>query len=97
MAKKVDRYQFSKKFRKEYKKLPKEIQKRFEEKLSFFLNDMSHPSLRVKRIQGTQNRWEGSVTRSYRFTFEFYSDTVIFRAIGTHEILKQAGRNKTDP
>ena len=97
MAKKVDRYQFSEKFKKEYKKLPKEIQNRFDKKLSLFLNDMSYPSLSVKRIQGTKNRWEGSVTRSYRFTFEFCDDTVIFRTIGTHETAKQAGQNKTPP
>ena len=62
MAEKIKRYQFSKKFKKEYKKLPQEIQTRFDEKLALFLNDMTHPSLRVKRLQGTRNRWEGSVT-----------------------------------
>jgi len=50
---------------------------------------MLHPSLRVKRIQGTKNRWEGSVTMKYRFTFELIEDTIIFRAIGTHDILNK--------
>ena len=89
MAQKIENYQFSKKFKKQFKGLPEEIQKAFEKKLSLFLNNRSHPSLRVKRIQGTRNRWEGSVTMSYRFTFEFLGSTVLFRTIGTHDILNR--------
>ncbi|MCL0038558.1 hypothetical protein M1N10_06070, partial [Thermodesulfovibrionales bacterium] len=82
MAKKVATYQFSKRFKKEYNKLPKEIQKAFDERLPLFLKKMSRPSLRVKRIQGTKTQWEGSVTMKYRFTFEFLKNGLIFRAIG---------------
>lgn len=89
MAKKVTTYRFSKRFKKEYNKLPKEIQKTFDQKLQFILQDMFHPSLRVKRIQGTKTRWEGSVTMKYRFTFEFLENGLIFRAIGTHDILNR--------
>ena len=89
MVEKVTSYQFSKRFKKEYNNLPKEIQKAFDEKLVLFLKEKAHPSLRVKRIQGTKNRWEGSITMKYRFTFEFLKDGVFFRTIGTHDILKQ--------
>ena len=89
MVEKVTVYQFSRQFKKEYKKLPKDIQKAFDEKLSLFLQQPSHPSLRVKRIQGTKNRWEGSITMKYRFTFEFFEDGLLFRAIGTHDILNR--------
>jgi len=88
MAKRIDSFQFSKRFKKEYKALPKGIQKTFDEKLSIFLNNMLHPSLRVKRIQGTKDRWEGTISMKYRFTFEFSESTVVFRTIGTHDILK---------
>jgi len=88
MAERVKIYQFSKRFKKEYTTLPKEIQKAFDKKLTLFLQNMFHPSLRVKRIQGTKDRWEGSVTMKYRFTFEFSENTLIFRTIGTHDILK---------
>jgi len=87
MAKRIDSYRFSKKFRKQYKTLPLEIQLAFEEKLNLFLADMLHPSVRVKKIQGTHDRWEGSVTMKYHFTFHFEADTVVFRSIGTHAIL----------
>jgi mRNA interferase RelE/StbE len=69
--------------------LPKEVQSNFDKKLSLFLENMFHPSIRAKRIQGTKNRWEGSVTMNYRFTFELVENTVIFRTIGTHDILRK--------
>ena len=94
MVKKVARYRFSEKFKKGYGKLPKETQERFDEKLALFLQDMSHPSLRAKRLQGTKDRWEGSISESYRFTFEFQSNTVIFRVIGTHDILIRESRSR---
>ena len=89
MVEKVTAYQFSKRFKKEYNRLPKKIQKAFNEKLTLFLKEISHPSLRIKRIQGTKNQWEGSVTMKYRFTFEFLKDEVLFRTIGSHDILKR--------
>ena len=89
MAKRVKAYQFSKRFKKEYNELPKEIQKAFDQKLPIFLQDMAYPSLRVKRIQGTKDRCEGSVTMNYRFTFQFSENTLIFRAIGTYDILSR--------
>ena len=87
MAKKIVGYQFSNRFKKEYNRLPQKIQKTFDEKFDLFLNNMSHPSIRAKQIQGTKNRWEGSVTKNYRFTFEFTGNSVTFRRIGTHDIL----------
>ncbi len=87
MAGQISAYRFSNNFKKQYKSLPTKIQKAFQDKLELFLYDMNHPSLRVKKIQGTKNRWEGSITRKYRFTFHFEQEIVVFRAIGTHDIL----------
>ena len=92
MAQRIRSYQFTKRFKKEYNNLPQNIQKAFDQKLRLFLEDNSHTSLRVKRILGTGDRWEGSVTMKYRFTFQFSDDTVIFRAIGTYDILQKESR-----
>jgi mRNA-degrading endonuclease YafQ of YafQ-DinJ toxin-antitoxin module len=92
MVEKVAVYQFSRRFKKEYNNLTKEIQKAFDQKLQLFLKDISHPSLRVKRIQGTKNRWEGSITMKYRFTFQYSENILIFRTIGTHDILNRESR-----
>jgi mRNA interferase RelE/StbE len=88
MAKKVTAYAFSRRFKKEYQALPKTVQKAFDDKLALLLRNTLHPSLRVKRIQGAKGQWEGSITRNYRFTFEWQGDEVLFRAIGTHDILE---------
>jgi len=89
MVKGIIGYQFTKRFKKEYQALPKEIRNNFDKKLSLFLENMSHPSIRIKRIQGTQDRWEGSITMKYRFTFELHGNKAIFRTIGTHDILNR--------
>jgi len=89
MVERIETYRFSKRFKKEYNALSKEIQTAFDKKLALFLDHTTHPSLRVKRIQGTKRRWEGSVTKNYRFTFEFIENTVLFRTIGTHDILSR--------
>ena len=87
MVEGIKHYQFSKAFKKGYKSLPDKIQKAFDHKFELLLHDLSHPSLRVKRIQGTRDRWEGSVTMKYRFTFQWDGTILIFRRIGTHDIL----------
>ncbi len=94
MVKKITTYRFSNRFKKEYAALTTTIQETFDKKFALFLNNINHPSLRVKKIKGTENRWEGSVTKNYRFTFQFSGNTVIFRRIGTHDILFREGKKK---
>jgi mRNA interferase RelE/StbE len=90
MVEKITGYEFSSGFRKDYHALPKVIRKTFDTKLTLFLNNPRHPSLRVKRLVGTVDRWEGSVTMNYRFTFRFAEGKVLFRRIGTHDMLRIA-------
>ena len=87
-------YRFSNRFKKQYRALPVEVRLAFKEKLALLLSDIHHPSLRVKKIQGSDNRWEGSVTMKYRFTFHFEQHLLVFRAIGTHDILLHNAKRK---
>lgn len=87
MVEKVTTYRFSHRFKKQYNMLPANIQRAFHAKLSLLLDDMRHPSLRIKKIQGAFDRWEGSVTMKYRFTFHLDEATLVLRTIGTHDIL----------
>ena len=95
MVEKITGYEFSNRFRKDYRALPADIREAFDTKFSLFLENPHHPSLRIKRLVGTANRWEGSVTMNYRFTFQLAEgDTegkVLFRRIGTHDILRAEG------
>jgi len=72
-------------FKKDYQQLPAHVQDIFEKKLRIFMQDMKHPSLRVKKMQGHENRWEGSISMFYRFTFEIHKDYCLFRRIGPHD------------
>jgi mRNA interferase RelE/StbE len=91
MVEKITGYEFSSRFRKDYHALPQDIRETFDTKLSLFLNNPRHPSLRVKRLIGTVDRWEGSITMNYRFTFQFAEGRVLFRRIGAHDILRIEG------
>lgn len=75
-------------FKKDFKNLPYNIQNLFEKKIKLFSENISHPSLRVKKLQGYENRWEASITMFYRFTFEIHKDYYLLRRIGPHDILR---------
>lgn len=82
------RIRFSHTFEKEFAGIPVETRQTTYEKLKLFLGDPSHPSLRVKKVKGTQTVWEMSVTMNYRITFELSEEAVILRRIGTHDVLR---------
>ena len=94
MAEKITSYEFSKRFRKDYLALPADIRDAFDTKLPLFLDNPRHPSLRIKKLVGTVDRWEGSVTMNYRFTFQLAEGAerkVLFRRIGAHDLLRSEG------
>ena len=73
------------KFKRCYSDLPAEVRKITDRKLMLFQRNPHHPSLRVKKMKGTQNIWEASITMNYRFTFELYKDVILLRIIGKHD------------
>jgi mRNA interferase RelE/StbE len=75
-------------FEKDYESLPETIKERTDKQLSLFLDNPRHPSLRIKKVKGHPNIWEGRITNSYRFTFQISGDICLLRRIGTHDILK---------
>jgi len=78
------------KAKRDFQKLPVEIQKIVEKQFRLLLNNPSHPSIRIKKIEGTKNIWEGRITKSIRFTFQIIRDTYILRRIGKHnEVLRK--------
>ena len=81
------RISLSKTFEKDYKKLPTKVQKLVDQQLLILLENYKYPSLRIKKMQGQSNIWEGRVTQTYRFTFEKRDDTYILRRVGTHPVL----------
>ena len=84
------RFEQSKVFKKMYKKLPRKIQILFIRKGDFLKQNISHPSLRIKKMSRFQNPeiWELSLSMNFRVTFEIQKNVIFFRKIGDHEILK---------
>jgi mRNA interferase RelE/StbE len=75
-------------FDENYDRLPGFIKERVDKQLALLLENPRHPSLRVKKIKGHPNIWEGRITKQYRFTFQIIEDLWLLRRIGTHSILK---------
>lgn len=80
---------FTPRFDRLFRRLPKAIRDATYEKLAAYLDNPAHPSLRVKRIRGTDRIWEMTITMNYRLTFEVEGERVILRRIGTHDILRR--------
>ena len=84
------RLDYADSFKQDFRQLPEHIRKVFENKLRLFLQNSKHPSLRVKKMRGYENRWEASINMFYRFTFEVHEDHYLFRRIGPHDdVLKR--------
>ena len=79
---------YSKSFKKHYKKLSDTEKKQTKKKLEFFVESPTHPSLRTKKIQGTDGIWESSVNMDIRIIWFYENNELIFLLdIGHHDIL----------
>jgi hypothetical protein len=83
-------------FWKSYAVLPNPVKERARRMFQLFRegvdNPPFHPSLRIRKMVGHENIWEGHITMQYVFTFHIEADLdtqeiiYVFRNIGTHEI-----------
>ena len=88
MAQKIMEIGFHKKFKKKYKKLPKEIQEQFDLRLGVFLVDPSDPLLHVHSLKGKRSAYSSmNITGDYRALFIKTAGKVTFMNIGTHSEL----------
>ena len=79
----------SPRFDRAYKKLPHFVQELFKKKIKLLVSsNFAHPSLRVKKIQGTDTIWEASIDMAHRFTFEKIKGGIRLRIIGKHEVVE---------
>lgn len=76
-------------FKKDYKRLPSEVQERAVQTLRKFSENSRHPSLHIKKMEGAKDVWELRVSDNYRVTFQFVQTGVLLRRIETHNILRQ--------
>ena len=76
-------------FKKDFKRLPPEIQTRTAKALELLVSNPRHPSLQVKKMESAPVIWELRVTDNYRVTFQWIQGAALLRRIGTHNILRQ--------
>ncbi len=76
------------KFKRQYKKLPRDVQEAAEEKEAMFRKDPFDQKLKTHKLGGVLSGfWSFSVSYSYRIIFEFIEDgSVRFYQIGPHDI-----------
>lgn len=75
------------KFRKDFRKLPLQMQDRAIASLEKYEADRNHPSLHVKKMEGAPDIWEMRVSDNYRITFQVGDGGILLRRIGTHNVL----------
>lgn len=82
---------YTERFEQSFSQLAPNTQKIAKRKLQLLLSHPAYPfypSLRIKRIKGTKNIWEGSINMNIRITFQFKSGNIILRNIGPHDIIE---------
>lgn len=80
---------YTDRFQKHYKGLNENEKKQFRTKLAIFVENPMHPSLRVKRIQGTPDLFEFSVNMDIRVIWFYEGESLVALVdIGHHDILK---------
>lgn len=69
-----------------FKELDLQSQKAIKKALQFMVNDLSHPSLRMKKMEGWNHIYEASANMDIRITFHFEKpNTIVLRNCGHHD------------
>ena len=76
-------------FLRQYAKLPTDIRKKVDRQVDYLSKDIRHPGVRAKKVVSALDIWEARVDLHVRMTFRIEEDTLVFRKVGSHDILKQ--------
>ena len=83
-------FTYTERFNKHYKKFSAGEKKQLAKTLILLSENPMHPSLRTKRIKGTDDLFECSVNMDIRIVWYYEGDKLIILVdIGHHDILKQ--------
>lgn len=67
-----------------YLKAPQDIQRAFDKQSQLLLQSLRHPSLRAKKYDEGKDRWQGRVTKDWRFYFFIEGDAYVLQDITPH-------------
>ncbi|MBI4233964.1 MAG: hypothetical protein HY686_05930 [Chloroflexi bacterium] len=81
---------FTEQFEQAYEELNKTEKRSVRKALSLLGDNLKHPSLRVKKMEGRKNTWEARPSKRLRMTFEMTGETIFMRNVGEHDkVLKR--------
>lgn len=81
---------YTERFKKSFKRLNKQEQIQFQNKMELFINNVLHPSLRTKKIKGIDSFYESSINMDIRIIWYFENEELIVLVdIGHHDIFKK--------
>ena len=84
------RITYTKRFEKHYKKMTAPEKDQIRSKVELLSENPLHPSLRTKRIQGTDDLFECSVNMDVRIIWYYEGDQLIMLLdVGHHDILNK--------
>jgi mRNA interferase RelE/StbE len=76
---------FSERFKKDYKRFSKELREKVNLKLKLLSQNINHPFLRTKKIQGHKSDFESSIDVDIRIVWQYAEDKTYIKAIGKHD------------
>lgn len=81
--------QYTPKFKKQYKKLPKKFREQFDDRLILFVENPTNPLLRVHPLKGSfSGYWSMNISGDLRALYlKRGEEIIIFALIGTHSQL----------
>jgi mRNA-degrading endonuclease RelE of RelBE toxin-antitoxin system len=69
---------------KQFRNLPREIQKKTRKQFGYLVEDIRHPSLHAKKYQEGLNLWQGRIDKNWRFYFHIIEPHYIVISIIMH-------------
>jgi mRNA-degrading endonuclease RelE of RelBE toxin-antitoxin system len=80
------KFVFTERFQENFTKLDEQSQKAIQKAIRHMSHDIKHPSLRAKKMEGTDYIFEASANMDIRITFHYEKpDRLILRNCGHHD------------
>ena len=79
------RLEYAPHFQRNFVKLPKGIQNKFEKQVAHLSRDIHYPSLRAKKYDEGDDIWQARVDDHYRFYFQIRGDCYTLLRIEGHK------------
>ncbi len=81
---------FTEQFEQAYEKLTNAEKRSVRKALTLLGDNLKHPSLRARKMEGSKNIWEARPSKRLRMTFEMAGETILMRNVGEHDkVLKR--------